>query len=588
MKHALWHFLRANRRHIGEMLLASLLVNAFALALPLFSMLVYDKAMGNEVHDTLWALSGGMLILFGLEICLRLSRVMIVEHAGARWDAHLDERLMGGILAAPVSKALPIGDVLSRYREVGATRDLLSAQFLLPIADLPFLLIFVLAVSVIGGPLVCVPLGVGVVLVVITGLLQSLSTRRQQRANSAQSAKLSWLVDVLCARESLMSKAAAGVAAARYRQPALAGARASAQARLWSQLSQQIVPVAMSFSTVLLLVLGVFRVEAQALSVGGLISASLLGSRILASLCSIAPIVARWREFSRALGALSATVDFDVAPVSALQAASGALAAEGIRLEGVRFSYPGQPRSILDGLTLQLRAGELVAVVGASGAGKSTLLRLLAGHVPHSAGQFAFGGHLIDGDVQRRWLCSQVRYKPQDPSFLRGRLAEVVAPGVAPVDEVSLVRALRSAGFGPALDRGELGLNSEVGTNGSALSGGQRQMVALARALYGSEAPADPAQGSEVILLDEPTLGLDRPAQEQVLRELGPLRAGRCVVVATHAAEVIQCADRVLVLERGRIVADAPPGRLLGAHAAPPRPAQRAAAAAATVAALTP
>ncbi|MBW8830156.1 MAG: ATP-binding cassette domain-containing protein [Burkholderiales bacterium] len=576
MKHALWHFVRANRRHVGEMLLASLLVNTFVLALPLFSMLVYDKAMGNELHDTLWALSGGMLILFGLEISLRLSRVLIVEHAGARWDAHLDERLMRGILAAPMSKTLAIGDVLSRYREVTGTRDLLSAQFLLPIADLPFLLLFVLAVSIIAGPLVCVPLGVGAVLLVVTAVFQSVSMSRQRRASASQSAKLTWLVDVLCARESLMSKSAADVAATRYRLPALAGARAAAQARLWSQLSQQAVPVAMSFSTVLLLVLGVFRVEAQALSVGGLISVSLLSSRILATLCSIAPIVSRWKEFSRSLGELGATVDFDVAPVSALQAAAGALATEGIRLDSVSFAYPGQARSILDGLTLHLRPGELVAVVGASGAGKSTLLRVLAGHVPHSAGQLAFGGHVIGDDLQRRWLCSQVRFKPQDPSFLRGRLGEVVAPGTATASDAALVRALRSAGFGPSLDRGELGLNSEVGTNGSALSGGQRQMLALARALYGGDAPPDPAQGSEVILLDEPTLGLDRPAQEQVLRELGPLRAGRCVVVATHAAEVIQCADRVLVLEGGRIVADAPPSRLLGAHAAPPRAAQHA------------
>jgi ABC-type bacteriocin/lantibiotic exporter with double-glycine peptidase domain len=583
VKHALWHFLSANRRHVGEMLLASLLVNAFLLALPLFSMLVYDKAMGNELHDTLWALAGGMLIMFGLEISLRLSRVLIVEHAGARWDAHLDERLMRGILAAPVSKPLPIGEVLSRYREVSGTRDLLSAQFLLPIADLPFLLVFVLAVAVIGGPLVFVPLGVGAVLVAFTALLQSVSTRRQRRANTSQSAKLTWLVDVLSARDSLMSRAAAEVAATRYRQPALAGARAAGQARLWSQLSQQIVPVAMSFSTVLLLVLGVFRVEAQALSVGGLISVSLLSSRILATLCSIAPIVSRWQEFSHALGELSATVDFDVAPVSAMQAATGALAGEGIRLDGLSFAYPGQARHILDGLTLHLRPGELVAVVGASGAGKSTLLRVLAGHVPHSAGQFAFGGHVIDGDAQRRWLCSQVRFKPQDPSFLRGRLAEVVAPGVATASDATLVRALRAAGFGPVLDRGELGLNSEVGTNGNALSGGQRQMVALARALYGSDSPADPALANEVILLDEPTLGLDRPAQEQVLRELGPLRTGRCVVVATHAAEVIQLADRVLVLENGRIVADAPPSRLLGAHAAPPRAPQRPAAPAVAV-----
>jgi ATP-binding cassette subfamily B protein/ATP-binding cassette subfamily C protein LapB len=159
--------------------------------------------------------------------------------------------------------------VLSRYREVSGTRDLLSAQFLLPIADLPFLLVFVLAVAVIGGPLVFVPLGVGAVLVAFTALLQSVSTRRQRRASASQSTKLTWLVDVLSARDSLMSRAAAEVAATRYRQPALAGARAAGQARLWSQLSQQVVPVAMSFSTVLLLVLGVFRVEAQALSSAG-------------------------------------------------------------------------------------------------------------------------------------------------------------------------------------------------------------------------------------------------------------------------------------------------------------------------------
>jgi ABC-type bacteriocin/lantibiotic exporter with double-glycine peptidase domain len=154
-----------------------------------------------------------------------------------------------------------------------------------------------------------------------------------------------------------------------------------------------------------------------------------------------------------------------------------------------------------------------------------------------------------------------VHHKPQDPCFLGGRLGDIVSAGVPGATDQSLVHALRMAGLGPALDHGDLGLNTPVGTNGLGLSGGQRQMVALAAAFHGPQ---------PVLLLDEPTLGLDRNAQERVIEALPALREGRCVVVATHAAELIQRADRVLVLDRGRLVADAAPARLMpGAASAP-------------------
>jgi ABC-type bacteriocin/lantibiotic exporter with double-glycine peptidase domain len=557
MSQAVLHFLRANQRSLLEMLLSSLLVNAFALTLPLFSMLVYDKAMGNEIHDTLWALAAGVVLLFALELVLRTSRIFIIEHAGAHWDTHLDERLMRGILAAPISKALPIGDVLSRYRELSNTRDVLSAQCLLPLADLPFLLLFVLVVAAIGGPLVFIPLGMGAALIALNVGLQAVSQHRHKDSLHAHARKLNWLVDVLTARESLMSQAASSVAINGYRQPVHAGARAASKARLWSQISQQITPIAMSLTSVILLVAGVFRVEAQALSVGGLISVNMLGGRILSLMCAVAPMVAKWKDFNKALRDLHETVDFHAESPDTLAAATNALKQEGLRLDGVSFGYASSSRAVLDGLNLQLRAGELVAIVGSSGAGKSTLLRLLAGHIFPTQGQYAYGGHLIDSDRQRRWLCAQVNYKPQDPSYLGGTLAEIIAPGDDHGNDASLLQSLRKAGLGPALDRNELALNTVVGTNGTGLSGGQRQMLAMARVFHSSQ---------EMVLLDEPTLGLDRAAQDQVLRELRPMaQQGRCVVVATHAAEVIELADRVLVLDRGRIVADAPPGCLLGA-----------------------
>lgn len=558
MRQSMLLFLRKNQRHVGEMLLASVLVNVFMLALPLFSMLVYDKAIGNQVHDTLWALATGMCLLLALELVMRSARIYLVEHAGARWDAFLDERLVRGVLAAPLSRPLAPADLLNRVREVAATRDVLSAQHLLAAADLPFVLLFAAVVAIVGGPLVWIPLGMGALVLTCGALFQRAGLRRQREATAATRAKLTTLLDVVAARESLHNRPLARLAESTYRQQAQVGARAAAKARWWSQLNLQLMPVLIAATSVAMMVGGVYMVEAQALSVGGLISVNMLGIRLLSSLCSAAPLVGRWSEFTRALDSLGETVDLRAAPVVDTAAHDSALAQEGVRLEDLQFAWGPQSRPVLDGLNLQLRPQQIVALVGASGAGKSTLLRLLAGQLQHTGGRLVFGAHVIADEASRQWMCRQVQHKPQDPCFLGGTLGEVVAAGQAGATDASLVDALRRAGLGPALDRGDLGLNTPVGTNGAGLSGGQRQMVALATAFH-ADLP--------VLLLDEPTLGLDRSAQERVLEALPALRQGRCVVIATHAAEVIQRADRVLVLDRGKVVADGPPDRLLAAAA---------------------
>jgi ATP-binding cassette subfamily B protein/ATP-binding cassette subfamily C protein LapB len=584
MNRALLRFARANRGHLLPLLLAGVVVNMLALALPLFSMLVYDKAVGNALHATLWALALGMGLAMGLELCVRVARVLLIEHAGARWDVHLDERLMRGVLGAPLSQALPVGAVLTRYRDLAASREVLSAAFLLPVADLPFVLLFAAALVAVAGPLVLIPLAVGIVLLGLGALFSVLAQRRQRHANGAHGRKLTLLVDTLLARESLAQPAAAAVAQAGFKPAAVEGARAAAQARTWHQLTQQVTPVGMAATTVLMLVASVYRVEAQLLSVGGMISATMLSGRLLALLCGLAPVLGRWREFRQALADLRATVDLDADAIEPSWArptgSDPALAVAGLRAEAVAYAYPGHERRVIDGVTLQARTGELIALVGHSGAGKSTLLRLLAGRLAPTAGRLIVAGDVVADEPARRQLARRVLLKPQEPAFLPGSVRQIVDParavGVgagidARADAEADARALRSlqaAGLGPAIERGDLGLNTAVGSQGEGLSGGQRQMLALARALH-----AD----TPVLLMDEPTLGLDSKAQETLIEHLVAHSRSHCVIVATHTAELIRRCQRVWVLDRGRLVADASPERLMN----PAAPAGRAAAPAA-------
>lgn len=556
MFQALLLFVRANRRHLLAMAVASALINVFFLAMPLFTMLVYDKAMGNAIHDTLWALCVGMGLLLGQELLLRLARVQVVEHAGARWDMFLDERLCRGLLQAPLTERLAPGEVLSRYREVGHAREILGSSMMLALIDLPFALLFLGVLALIGGPLVWVPALFAVGVLALGLGTQALATRCQVPMAEAQKQRLTSIIDVLSAREGLMGAGAQRHFKQRFGHAANQAARHGARVRWWQQVGQQATPIWLSLATVVLMAWGVLRVEEQALSVGGLIALNLLAGRFLSIVVAIAPLTHRGREFQHSLLALADAVRLSATAPSTVMVPTTALATEGLRLESIGFRYAQANRPTLQTLSLQLPASGMVAVLGNSGAGKSSLLKVLAGLMAPQEGSYQFGGQLISSDTDREGLRHHLAYKSQDPHFLPGTVRQIVTDWADNVDDEPVVAALRMAGLGPQLERNELGLNTPVGTNGDGLSGGQRQMLALAAAFY-SRAP--------VLLLDEPTLGLDRAAQASLMAGLVELSKQRLVCVSTHATELIRLAQRVLVLDQGRIVLDGPPARLLEA-----------------------
>lgn len=558
-------FVRANRRYLAAMALASALINVFFLAMPLFTMLVYDKAMGNAIHDTLWALCIGMGLLLAQELVLRLARVQIVEHAGARWDMFLDDRLCRGLLQTPQTQDLATGEVLSRYREVGQAREVLGSSMMLALIDLPFALLFLVMLALIGGPLAGIPAAFALGVVLLGWATQALAGRCQTPMAQAHKQRLTSIIDVISVRDGLLGQGARTRFRQQFREAAHQAARQGARVRWWMQVGQQSTPILLSVATVLLMAWGVLRVEEQALSVGGLIALNLLAGRFLSMAVAVAPLAHRGREFHTSLLALAEAVHLSAAPEGAPPPAPSGLASEGLRLDKVTYRHPQAHRPTLNQVSAQLPALGLVAIVGNSGAGKSSLLKLLAGLLSAQEGRYQFAGRLMASEADRDTLRHHVAFKSQDPRCLPGSVREVVSDWADKVQDERVIQALRQAGLGPQLERNDIGLNTAVGTNGQGLSGGQRQMLALAAAFY-SHAP--------VLLLDEPTLGLDHAAQQQVLQSLLAHSKARLVCVTSHATELIKLSQKVLVLDQGCVVLDGTPERLLEDRKGEPAKAQ--------------
>lgn len=546
---------RANRVHLGWILGAGVLVNLLGLTLPLFSSIVYDRIIGNGAFASLWALAIGVGIGVVLEALLRQARVLVVEHVGARWDRALDTLVFQGVLRSDLARPPELGPVLSRYRDVLASRDFLSAAWLMPVADLPFVLLFLVTIWFMGGPVVLVALGFGLALLGASIGAHLAARRYSRRQVRDANAKVSQLAEAVACLEQLRRPRSAQRAAARFAALAESSATDAAEARVRHAVFHSLTPGFSALSTAGTLVLGVYLVERQAMTTGGLLACSLLVSRCVMLFGSVAAIANRYEDFRRAMqelrGVLALPETRDA--LKPMKAKAARLSSPEYALSKAGFRREGADRAVLSGVSMTIQPREFVALVGRSGAGKSTLLRLLAGRLTATEGTLVAGGVPVAQD-NGAWLAGCVGYKPQDPQFVATTVGELLADSGEGVEPAARLEMLRAVGLGRALDAGEISLTTPLGPFTGGVSGGQRQMLGLACALLQSE---------DVLLLDEPTLGLDAEALQRVVALLAALKGRRTIVVATHATEIIGLAERLVLVGEGGIMADGSREKLL-------------------------
>lgn len=545
-----------------HVIVASAIINIIGVAGSLFTMNVYDRVVPNNATATLWVLTSGILLAYFCDFLLRNLRGYFVDVAGRNADVVISSKLVNKVLNMRFEKKPEsTGALVNNLREFEALRDFFSSGTLLTFVDLPFLALFLGLTAFIGGPLVFVPLS-AVPVMIGGGLWIQWAARRASEHGFRQNMqKNALLVEMVNGLEAIKGGMAENRMLRQWEQVVGASALASATSRRYTTLATTLSSSLVQLVTVGMIAWGVYLIAEGRLTMGALIGCNILVGRAMSPLMQLSSMLSRWQQSRMALKALDTLMDTPSENDEEDSPVNAATLEPLLSLDGVSFSYPGSQRASLEDVSLAIRPGEHVGIIGRVGSGKSTVGRLLIGLYPPDKGAVRFGGVDIR-QLNTADLRGRIGYLPQDVVLFYGSIRDNIALDDPAVQERLVSRAAGLAGVTEFVRLHPAGFGAQVGERGMNLSGGQRQSIALARALL-----HDP----DVLILDEPTSNMDTATENMVRERLQPALKDKTLVLITHRMSMLQLVRRVVVIEEGRIVADGPKEQVLRGLASMPQ-----------------
>ena len=543
----------------GEVAAASVLVNIFTVLSPIFFMNVYDRVVPNQAFETFWVLALGMVVMYLFDFGLKLLRGWFVDVAGRRADMALSSALFEQVMARRLDAGREsVGLLANNVREFESLREFFTSATMTSLIDLPFVLLFIAVIAMVGGwSMAAVPL-LAIPIVVAMGVaLQAPLRDRIRRRFRATEAKHAILIETLGSIEAVKALGAASQMQRKWEEVVDYVARESLGTRFLSSLAVNFSAWVQAMVGVAALAVGVYLVGENHLTTGGLIACTIIAGRALAPLSTVASLLTRYHQSMSALQALNKIMD---APRERPRDRSfvhrPALAGD-IRFQDVVFKYPGSELNALAGVSFAIKEGDRVGMIGRIGSGKTTLAKLLVALYQPQGGSILVDGtdiRAIDPVDLRR----AVGYLPQNIALFAGSVRDNLLVGAPGADDAAILRAASIAGLIDIVNRHPKGFDMPVGERGEALSGGQRQTVALARALI-----TDPP----ILVLDEPTHAMDHSAEERLKTQMQTELAGKTIIIVTHRESLLSVINTLVVMDRGKVVAAGPQELVLRALA---------------------
>jgi ATP-binding cassette subfamily C protein LapB len=551
--------LKAHLPLYGRVALITVFINCIAVLASLFTMQVYDRVVPNLAYATFFVLASGVLLAYVFDFIFKVLRLKLLDASARRLDEALSLYIFERVMHMKIDRRpTRVGQLVSQVRDYESIKNFMQASSMFAVADLPFALMFTAVIAMIGGTVALVPL-IFIPITVLIGLAAYKPISKHLRDQN----------ELMARRQGVLFEALAGAEVVKahngesffanlwHRATRETGARTIAlhEVSSYAQFSTNFVQ---QIAYIGILAVGVYEIQQGNLTTGGLIACSILGGRALGAIAGITNIFLQWHNARYALDVLNSLLASPSDAVTGREVHSRVGNLE-LRLEGLRYGYEGAAAPQLQVPKLLIRHGARIAIIGRNGGGKSTLMRLLAGLATPSAGEVRIAG-LDMQQCRLSWLRETIGYLPQDVRLFSGTLEENLTMGIARPSEEKILEALQTVGLGAAVARHPLGLKLPMKEGGYGLSGGQRQMVGLARLIL---------QDPGIWILDEPSASLDNETEERLMRFLATLPRSKTLIFSTHRPRWLSLADRVLIIEDGVIKTDAPASEVRAMRGAP-------------------
>ncbi|WP_024931044.1 type I secretion system permease/ATPase [Methylophilus sp. OH31] len=547
VRHWFWGTLAENKGIYRDVMVAALLINIFALAMPLFTMNVYDRVVPNKAVETLWVLGIGVALIVLGDLLLRSMRAYFLDWASARIDVKLSAQIMEKVLGTRYeAKPTSVGSFASNLRSFESVRDFITSATVVTLIDLPFGIIFLIVIAWIS-PYMVLPALIGGAVVLIYSL--SVQTKMHDLSETmyrASAQRNATLIESLVGLETVKSMGVEGQMQGKWEKSALFLSEVGSKLKLLSSSITNGTYALQQIISVAIVILGVYLISNGDLTMGGLIACSQLTSRGLAPISQIAGLFTQYHTAATSLKSLDEVMGKPVERNKGVNFLSRPAFKGEIEFKNVSFKYPGSDELALNRVSFRIRPGEHVGLIGRMGSGKTTINKLILGLYQPTEGAI-----LIDGIDARQIDPAELRrsigYVQQDNHLFYGSLRENITLRHPHADDRSVLQAAQVGGIAEFVNAHPKGFDLEVGERGDTLSGGQRQGVGIARAFVTQP---------QIVLLDEPTSAMDHSGEETVKRNIAEATADKTMIVISHRNAMLELAERLIVIDSGQVVAD--------------------------------
>lgn len=555
-KHWFWAAILDNWRIYRDALGAAVLINIFALAMPLFTMNVYDRVIPNKAIETLWVLTIGIALALIFNLVLTSVRAYVVDKASSRVDIQLSSQIMERVLAIKLeNRPQSVGSFSSNLRSFESVRDFIASASLTTLVDLPFVFLFIFVLGWISPYMIIPPIIAIVVILAVSLAVQKRLERLTKETFQASAQRNAVLVESLSGLETLKVLNAQGHAQQQWETATEHIAELNAKIKHTSSTTVGFVQLVQQLVTVSVIIIGAFLVQEALLSLGGIIASSMIAGRCLAPLGQVAGLMMQYHNARTSLASIDTYMQLPVENDQTRRYLPKPTLDGAIEFQNVSFSYPNTEQRVLNNISFSVKPKEKVGVIGRIGSGKTTLSKLVLGLYEPTKGTV-----LIDGIDSKQIdpfdLRRSMGLVSQDPVLFYGSLKHNLTLGSPFVTDEEMLAAARVAGVDQFAARHPDGYDMLISERGESLSGGQRQSIAIARALINNPS---------ILLLDEPSSNMDNQSEFALRRYLKKVCEHRTVVLITHRTALLELVDRLIVIDNGKIVADGPKDQVVSA-----------------------